>query len=87
VDLEKILEGLSQEEKLALLERLVRGEGKGGSATGKTPSVEERLDRLEHQVGAFSFAPGEGFRRMAGAYPWETCCGGMCGPRRRAGWW
>jgi hypothetical protein len=88
MDLEKILEGLSREEKLALLERLVRGEGKeNAAAAGKTPSVEERLERLEQQAGEFPSAPWEAFRRSAGAYPWELCCGGMGGPRWRGRRW
>lgn len=85
MDWEKILEGLSQEEKLALLERLVRGEKKDDTAAaGKTPTIEERVERLEQQP---PFAPWEAFRRNTGAYPWETCGGGMGGPRWRGGRW
>ena len=84
MDWEKILEGLSQEEKLALLERLVRGESKASASAGTTASVEERLERLEQGQ---PFAPWEAFRRSMGAYPWEMCCGGMGGPRWRGGRW
>ena len=45
---EKILEGLSQEERLKLLERLIQG---AEQAQEESLSVEERVERLESQVG------------------------------------
>ena len=77
-DLENLLEGLSQEEKLALLERLIRGEGREGAAASRTnASVDERLERLERQQpNAFALPPWEAFRRTTGFYPWQVCCGG-----------
>ena len=43
MDAEKILEGLSQEERLALLERLL----KGAAGQEEDLSTEERVERLE----------------------------------------
>ena len=45
---EKILEGLSQEERLKLLERLIQG---AEQAQEENLSVEDRVERLESQVG------------------------------------
>ncbi len=48
MDAEKILEGLSQEERLKLLERLIQG---AEQAQDESLSVEERVERLESLVG------------------------------------
>ncbi len=48
MDAEKILEGLSQEERLKLLERLIQG---AEQAQDESLSVEERVKRLESLVG------------------------------------
>lgn len=44
MDVESILEGLSQEERLALLERLIK---EAAEPSEEELSVEERLERLE----------------------------------------
>lgn len=48
MDAEKILEGLSQEERLKLLERLIQG---AEQAQEESLSVEDRVERLESLVG------------------------------------
>ena len=48
MDAEKILEGLSQEERLKLLERLIQG---AEQAQDESLSVEDRVERLESLVG------------------------------------
>ena len=48
MDAEKILEGLSQEERLKLLEQLIQG---AEQAQDESLSVEERVKRLESLVG------------------------------------
>jgi hypothetical protein len=48
MDAEKILEGLSQEERLKLLERLIQG---AEQAKEESLSVEDRVERLESLVG------------------------------------
>ncbi len=48
MDAEEILEGLSQEEPLKLLERLIQG---AEQAQEESLSVEDRVERLESQVG------------------------------------
>ena len=47
MDAEKILEGLSQEERLKLLERLIQG---AEQAKEESLSVEDRVERLESLV-------------------------------------
>jgi hypothetical protein len=60
VEVDKILEGLSQEERLELLERLV----KEGAQTEENLSLEERVKRLEDFVfvGRRGFGPHHAFR-------------------------
>ena len=48
MDAEKILEGLSQEERLKLLERLIQG---AEQAQEESLNVEDRVERLESLVG------------------------------------
>ncbi|GMQ78577.1 MAG: hypothetical protein BMS9Abin02_1096 [Anaerolineae bacterium] len=48
MDAEEILEGLSQEERLKLLERLIQG---AEQAQEESLSVEDRVERLESLVG------------------------------------
>jgi len=80
MEAEKILEGLSQEERLELLERLIQG---ASQAHEESLSTEERVKRLEEVVlgGPWSFAHrwtfrGRGFR----GGPWwageegHPCC-------------
>jgi hypothetical protein len=58
-DVEEVFEGLSQQERLDLLERLIRGEtGSGNDA----PTTEERIDRLERTT----WGEGCGCRRGSG---------------------
>ena len=56
MEIDKILEGLSQEERLQLLERLVK-EGTQKEAKTEDLSIEERVKRLEDYV----FGPRRGF--------------------------
>ncbi len=56
MEIDKILEGLSQEERLQLLERLVK-EGAQKEAKPEDLSLEERVKRLEDYV----FGPRRGF--------------------------
>jgi len=67
MDVEQIFEGLSQEERLALLERLLKQATK---PDGETLSTEERLDRLEEAVHGrhrrFGFGPPWGDWRERG---------------------
>jgi hypothetical protein len=60
VEVDKILEGLSQEERLELLERLV----KEGAQNEENLSLEERVKRLEDFVfgGRRGFGPHHAFR-------------------------
>lgn len=48
MDSERILEGLSQEERLKLLERLIQG---AEQAQEESLSVEDRVERLESLAG------------------------------------
>ena len=48
MDAEEILEGLSQEERLKLLEQLIQG---AEQAQKESLSVEDRVERLESLVG------------------------------------
>ncbi len=63
-DVEKILEGLSQEERLKLLESLIQGASK---AREENLSVEDRLERLEQIVlaGQQMGTPGVKVVRMS----------------------
>lgn len=70
---EKILEGLSQEERLELLERLIQGAER---AREENLTIEERLERLE---SSGDWGPWRWGRR---AYrgPWQPAWGGCpCG--------
>ena len=48
MDSEKILEGLSQEDRLKLLERLIQG---AEQAQEESLNIEDRVERLESLVG------------------------------------
>jgi len=69
MDAEKILEGLSQEERLELLERLIQGAER---AHEEELSTEERLERLESLVGWGPWRRRWGRRRYRG--PWRAGC-------------
>jgi hypothetical protein len=56
MEIDKILEGLSQEERLQLLERLVKEDAQK-EASSEEMSLEERVKRLEDYV----FGPRRGF--------------------------
>lgn len=65
--IDAILEGLSQEERMALLERLIRGGGQDEDL-----SLEDRVDRLEAILlcGPFRFARHWGRRHGMMFGPW-----------------
>ncbi len=78
MNIEKILQGLSQEERLALLERLLREET--DEEEPKTEwTIEERLTRLENHVfGRWrSFCAHRGWNRGM-RRGWRLACGGPC---------
>ncbi len=56
MEIDKILEGLSQEERLQLLERLVKEDAQK-EASSEDVTLEERVKRLEDYV----FGPRRGF--------------------------
>ncbi len=64
MEIDKILEGLSQEERLELLERLVK-EGAQEETKAEDLSLEQRVKRLEDFVFAArpGFGPPWAFRR------------------------
>ncbi len=63
MEAEKILEGLSQEERLELLERLIQG---AAQAQEESLTTEERLDRLEEALwgGRSGFGPWPAHRGL-----------------------
>jgi len=78
MDVEKALEGLSQEERLALLERLIREAIEQGE---ETLSTEERIARLERIVlgrwrglGLRSARQWEPWGARSAAGPYPCCC-------------
>jgi len=81
MDAEKILEGLSQEERLELLERLIQGASR---AQEESLSTEERVERLEESLWGgrwWDFGPrrarrGRRFFGARGRAGWNGCqCG------------
>ncbi len=74
---EKILEGLSQEERLELLERLIQG---ASQAQEESLTTEERVERLEQTLwgGRWGFGPwqagrGQRFFRGSGGAGGNGC--------------
>ena len=74
MEAEKILEGLSQEERLELLERLIQGASR---AQEESLTTDDRVERLEETLlgGHWGFGP------------WQARCGRrFFGGPRGAGW-
>lgn len=80
MEAEKILEGLSQEERLELLERLIQG---ATQAQEESLTTEERVERLEESLwgGRLGLGPrqvrrGRGMFRGPRGAGWNGCqCG------------
>ena len=79
MEAEKILEGLSQEERLELLERLIQG---ASQAHEESLSTEDRVERLEEAVFGrpWGFGPRWAFRgrRLRGGPRWAGWEGCPC---------
>lgn len=79
MEAEKILEGLSQEERLELLERLIQG---ASQAREESLSTEERVERLEEVIlgSPWHFTPSWASRgrRFRGGPWWAGGAGCPC---------
>ena len=76
MDVEKILEELSPEERLALLERLIKGESEPQE---EELSLEERVTRLEQAVLGRRWGFGPWWARRPGPrWAWGEGCGCPC---------
>ncbi|MFQ5408317.1 MAG: hypothetical protein ACE5FI_07860 [Anaerolineales bacterium] len=78
MEAEKILEGLTQEERLELLERLIQG---AAQAREESLSTEERVERLEESLWGGGPGRARRGRRFSGAPGWAGWNGCQCGCR------